>query len=128
MAMATDQFHPIPKRAGQAIPANYESPLETPASDPGSSMADGADWAREADRPAGFDRFTYVQERLRRLGATHYTLTTWGDAGELYRFECRVAVDGNPDYNRHFEARDGDALQAMSDVLTQVETWNASRR
>ena len=61
------------------------------------------------------------------IGATYYLLETWGRNGELYRFHCKMAVAGNPDYTRHFEATDSDASRAMQQVLEQVEAWRAGR-
>jgi hypothetical protein len=65
--------------------------------------------------------------RIRQLGATYYLLETWGDRGQLYRFYCKMAVGGNPDYSRYFEATDADALAAMDKVLREVEDWRAAR-
>jgi len=73
------------------------------------------------------DRFTYVLDRLRELGATYYLLETWGNEGQRFRFHCKMAIGGNPSYTRHFEASDRDALQAMARVLTEVEGWRAGR-
>jgi hypothetical protein len=73
------------------------------------------------------DRFTAMERKLREYGATYYLLETWGNEGELYRFHCKMAVGNNPNYTRHFEATDRDALQAMSQVLERVESWRASR-
>ena len=77
---------------------------------------------------ASVDQFTYVQERLRELGATRYLLEYWGDQRELYRFYCRIAIGGNANYTHYFEATDSDPLEAMSRVLRQVEAWRATRR
>ena len=71
------------------------------------------------------DRFTEMERRLREYGATYYLLETWGNAGELYRFHCRMAVANGGSYSRHFEATDRDALKAMADVLAQVEAWRS---
>jgi len=73
------------------------------------------------------DRFTAIQRRLREHGATYYLLETWGNAGELYRFHCKMAVGNNPNYTRHFEATDRDPLRAMNVVLERVEAWRAGR-
>jgi hypothetical protein len=73
------------------------------------------------------DRFVYIQDRLRHLGATYYLLESWGSQGELYRFYCKMAVGGNSTYNRYFEATDADALQAMAKVLAEVEAWKSGR-
>jgi len=73
------------------------------------------------------DRFTYIQTRLRELGATYYLLETWGSEGQYFRFHCRMAVGGSQGYARHFEATEADALQAMARVLEEVESWRGSR-
>lgn len=64
-----------------------------------------------------------IQLRLRELGATYYLLETWGNGEELYRFSCKMAIEGNTGFVRHFEAVDADPLRAMLLVLRQVETW-----
>jgi hypothetical protein len=71
------------------------------------------------------DPFTQVQQRLRALGAIHYSLETWGDSGEAYRFQCRMSAGHN--YSRHFEATDVDPLRVMQTVLNDVESWKSGR-
>ena len=73
------------------------------------------------------DRFTAMERKLREYGAIYYLLETWGNEGELYRFHCRMALANNPNYTRHFEATDRDALKAMAQVLARVEAWRAGR-
>lgn len=73
------------------------------------------------------DLFLQVQQRLRALGATHYSLETWGTTGEAYRFHCRMAAGHDLNYSRHFEATDVDALRVMQTVLQEVEAWKAGR-
>ena len=73
------------------------------------------------------DRFTYIQTRLRELGATYYLLESWGSDGQYFRFHCRMSVGGSQGYARHFEATESDALQAMARVLEEVESWRGSR-
>ncbi len=73
------------------------------------------------------DRFTVMERKLREYGATYYLLETWGNDGELYRFHCKMAVGNNPNYTRHFEATDRDALRAIAQVLERVESWRAGR-
>lgn len=72
------------------------------------------------DVPMGFDD---IQLRLRELGASYYLLESWGSQRQLYRFSCKMAVGGNTDFTRYFESADADPLQAMLQVLRQVETW-----
>ncbi len=75
--------------------------------------------------PAPTDRFLYVLERFRELGAVYYLLETWGNSGQYFRFHCRMAIGGSPSHTRYFEATDPDAMQAMTKVLSEVETWRA---
>jgi hypothetical protein len=100
-------------RDGGNIPAGYVAPVPAP---PSETTNPGADW------------FTWTQQRLRDLGATYYLLETWGRNGELYRFHCNMAIAGNPDYTRHFEATDASAGKAMRAVLEQVEAWRYGRQ
>ena len=77
---------------------------------------------------AEVDQFTHIQSRLRQLGASYYLLESWGNGQQLYRFYCRVAVEGNPDFTHCFEATDSDPLRAMAQVLQQIETWQTGRQ
>jgi hypothetical protein len=76
---------------------------------------------------ANNDWFSDAQLRLRELGATYYLLESWGRRGELYRFHCKVAIAGNPDYTRHFECTDAEPARAMQTVLREVEIWRSAR-
>jgi len=69
-----------------------------------------------------------IQERLQKMGATYYVLESWGNDQQLYRFCCKMAVAGNADYVHCFEATHSDPLQAMQQVLQQVETWRGGMR
>lgn len=80
-----------------------------------------------AAAPGQTDRFTAMERKLREYGATYYLLETWGNDGELYRFHCKMAIGNNPNYTRHFEATDRDALKAMAQVLEKVEWWREGR-
>lgn len=93
------------------------------AVDPAVGLSDPPAQARST-----VDQFTYIQARLRELGATYYLLESWGSREQLYRFYCKVAVGGNPNYTHYFEATGSDPLQAMAQVLRQVEGWRAGRR
>ncbi len=91
---------------------------------PGNVSAAASHLACPIEQPDGF---TEMERKLREYGATYYLLETWGKEGELYRFHCRMAVSNNAQYTRHFEATDHNALQAMADVLKQVEAWRAGQ-
>jgi hypothetical protein len=95
-------------------------PGRRPSPPPGSDLT-----AAPPLSPATSDPFASIQQRLRELGSTYYLLETWGSRGDYYRFHTRIAVGGNPDYARHFEATDTEALGAMAKVLEQVEAWRS---
>jgi hypothetical protein len=73
------------------------------------------------------DSLPRIQQRLHELGATYSLLESWGAQGQLYRFYCKVAVGGNANYTRYFEATDADPVRAMNIVLEQVEAWRGER-
>jgi hypothetical protein len=73
------------------------------------------------------ERFVALQQRLRELGATYFLLESWGAQGQLYRFYCKIAIGGNTNYTRYFEATDSEPLAAMNKVVQQIEAWRAGR-
>jgi hypothetical protein len=73
------------------------------------------------------DSFTQIQQRLRQLGATYYLLETWGNQRELYRFYCEIPIGGSPNFVHHVEATHAEPLQAMAQVLQEVESRQAAR-
>ncbi len=126
-ATALDPPPPAPSRPGEGnqppaagvVPAHYET-----AVDPGPPPA--ALSPPSPPRAAENDPFTSIQNRLRQLGATYYLLESRGDQQQQYRFYCKMAVGGNRNYTRCFEAVDAEPLRAMSQVLQQVETWTSA--
>jgi hypothetical protein len=89
-----------------------------------------------ADRPAPAphasastppSQFRSIEQQLRAWGATYYLLEHWSNQGPLYRFHCRMSIDGLKHYNQHFEAVADDPEAAMQDVLQQVRAWRAPR-
>ena len=111
---------PVPPSAG--IVAGYDSPLDRPDYASVASETGGPIGLRSGGLPPS-DQFGYVEKRLRQLGATYYLLESWGGQRQLYRFYCRMAIGGNSNYTRYFEATDPDALGAMGKVLAEVEAW-----
>lgn len=69
------------------------------------------------------DRLQELGVRLQRLGATYYVLESWGNDQQLYRCYCKAAVAGSADYTHCFEAIHADPLEAMRQVVRQVEAW-----
>lgn len=121
-------------------PASWDTPMQAELPDSGRGVPEwggpggvvAADYHQAAvtprsvgPRPEG-DRFAAVQDRLRELGATYYLLESPGADG-IFRFYCEVAVGGNANYHRCFEASDRDALRAMERVLADVEAWRNGR-
>jgi hypothetical protein len=99
---------------------SHPAPIVAPAL-PGTSSGTTCAAANATD-------YREIQKRLQRLGATYYVLESWGDNQQLYRFCCKMAVAGNADYVHCFEATHSDPLQAMQQVLQQVERWRGDVR
>jgi hypothetical protein len=119
-----------PQRPSGAIPSAPQQPFSYPTGPPAMPGHDGAASAANHATPRTLeqpDRFTVMERKLREYGATYYLLETWGNEGELYRFHCKMAVGNNPNYTRHFEATDRDALSAIGQVLQRVESWRAGK-
>jgi len=62
---------------------------------------------------------------LRALGAVYYLLERWGEDGQIYRFQCRMAMNQDPNHFCSFQATDRMPLAAMQQVLAQIETWRS---
>ena len=45
----------------------------------------------------------------------------------MYRFYCKMAIDGNPNFTRYFDHTGPDPVQAMQGLLAQVEAWRAQQ-
>jgi hypothetical protein len=125
------------------VPANYvtsepatsrersASPLSVlPPTAVAGAPADavGGPVSLQSPAPQARDPFSQVQQQLRQWGATYYLLESWGGSQQLYRFYCKMAVGGNPNFTRYFEAIDSDPLHAMRQVLQQVESWRAGQQ
>jgi hypothetical protein len=116
-----------PASASEAPPFAQSPSVErqpAPISAPPLAAA-SAETARAAAAPSDYRE---IQTRLQKLGATYYVLESWGNDEQLYRFCCKMAVAGNADYIRCFEATHADPLQAMQQVLNQVESWRGTTR
>jgi hypothetical protein len=114
-----ERFRPL---ASSVVPADYQSTVETRIpSVPGISTQN--DQGYNVNSRAEANPFIAIQDRLRQLGATYYLLETWGNQRQFYRFYCQMAVGGNADYTHYFEAINSNPMEAMGDVLRQVEAW-----
>jgi hypothetical protein len=102
------------------VPVGYQ---ETSAAAPPVVHVAGAS---AAAMPAG-DAFRAIQDRLQQMGATYYLLESWGTRQQMYRFYCKMAIGGSADYTRYFEATSDDPLQAMKQVLREVEAWREGK-
>jgi hypothetical protein len=120
-----------PSGHSSLVPVASAGPVQTCSGSACPSRPSGAERGTHAlpvRAPSATDQFTYIQRRLRELGATYYLLETWGAQGQYFRFHARIAIGGSPDYSRRFEATDTDALRAMAKVLEQVEAGQATSR
>ena len=113
----------VPPNMANMVPLDALAEARTTAGSAGATAAAG----RSPEASATADPFSYTQDRLRKMGATYYLLESWGGQQRLYRFYCKMAVGGNPNYTRYFEAIEPDPLRAMSQVLQQVENWRLGR-
>ncbi|MGA2062683.1 MAG: hypothetical protein ABSG67_19600 [Thermoguttaceae bacterium] len=98
--------------ASNIVPADYQTAVEPNINNKGYNSG-------QTDT----NPFMTMQDRLRWLGATYYLLETWGNQRQFYRFYCQMSVGGNSSYTRYFEAINANPLEAMADVLRQVEGW-----
>jgi hypothetical protein len=105
-------FDRTPKSKNPIAPVSYQVALE-PFSPPQNTSGSGF---------STNERLIQIQDQLRRLGATYYLLESWGNQADYYRFCCKIAVGGNPNFTRHFQATHSDPLEAMLAVLRQVES------
>jgi hypothetical protein len=113
----------VPNWPGQPA-ANRPADASSMNSIPGSSLSPLAGQANLVPPPINStDQFTQYVRRLQELGAVYYLLETWGERGQLFRFYCKVAVGGNPNYTRYFDAADADPLVAMGKVVQQIMAW-----
>jgi hypothetical protein len=102
----------VSQPASNIVPADYQTPVEPNINNKGYNSG-------QTDA----NPFMSMQDRLRRLGATYFLLETWGNQRQFYRFYCQMSVGGNSSYTRYFEAINANPLEAMTDVLRQVESW-----
>ena len=94
-----------------------------PRADLPGSPAVQAEQAAPRDPRTASEDFQQIEHRLRELGATYYLLETWGNAGQMYRFHCKVSPSANPGQSQQFDATDSDPLRAMRKVQEQVEQY-----
>lgn len=122
---STRGFSPAPLAApaqSGVVPAGFQMPAD---SRPNGALA--ATFPSESGTGAAqfsTEPFRSIQDRLREMGATYYLLESWGNQQQMYRFYCKMAVGGNPNYTHYFEDVESDPLQAMRQVLRQVENWH----
>ena len=114
------ELNPLPAD-GQAQAARFD----TPAGARGAVVTPLSGAAPARDPRVENEGFQQIERRLRELGATYYLLETWGNAGQTYRFHCKVSVAGHPNQTRHFDGTDNEPLRAMRKVLEQVEQYRA---
>lgn len=67
-----------------------------------------------------------MEQRLRELGAVYSLLEMWGDQNSRYRYHCRIAMAGNRQITRSFEANGTSPEDAMGQVLQSVESFRTT--
>ena len=67
-----------------------------------------------------------VEQRLCELGAVYSLLEMWGDQNSRYRYHCRIAMAGNRQITRSFEANGTSPEDAMGQVLQAVEAFRTT--
>jgi hypothetical protein len=100
----------------QFVPTTASGDQKPAAGGPGD-LADGGGASPAPNQPAQIER------RLQQLGATYYRLEEWGNQGGVYRFICDMPIGNDLRLARSFQAIRGDQLEAMADVLRQVEAF-----
>lgn len=141
-ASETDALPPLdlslplrhPAQEAAAMPEPITAPLEPPRAEPPAHLTAARVEPAPRPEPAASAEegasLRAIQRELRTLGATDCVLETWGNGGDLYRFQADVAVHDDPNYHRNFQALHADPLAAMREVLAQVRDWRSreSRR
>jgi hypothetical protein len=112
----------VAARTALARPTTPAAPT-VPAASPGADASSSG----HPETSTQVDYFSQIQQRLRQLGATYYLLETWGNQRDLFRFYCEVPIGGSPNFVHHFEATHAEPLQAMAQVLREVESRQAVR-
>ena len=88
----------------------------------------------ETGEPSRFDSLdqeSAIKAELQTLGCRSCVLESWGEQGELYRFQVKMALipgEGASSYShRFFSAVAGDATSAMREVLDEVKVWRVEQ-
>jgi len=92
----------------------------TSSADSFPSNPDGSD----AGATSAGDPFTWQSavQRLRDFGIEDYHLQP-GHQPELFHFSCLLEPSDNPSVIHRFEAESSQPLEAVRDVVTQIESW-----
>lgn len=117
----------------RTVPASYNEPAAAapPFAEAASPVNSGQMAIVPVVRQTSDARFEQIQQRLRSLGAIGCCLKWLGSSRQFYQFQCemplggtsRGAVTGAPTAVRHFESTSDNSLQAMENVLAEIEAW-----
>jgi hypothetical protein len=108
-------IEPSPARPDREAPRF----VPTAASEAGSRR----ETASRVESSAAPQRQESIERRLQQLGASYYRLEEWGNRRECFRFLCELPIGNDPNLAREFQAVRADGLEAMADVLRQVEAF-----
>jgi hypothetical protein len=110
LATQSLQAQPSPRPMQTAAPVHLIRTLASETTTPAPApTASGLTW-REATR------------RLEEIGITDYRLER-GNTPERFLFACRFSPGGDERIVQRFEAEAAEPLEAVEDVLEQVERW-----
>lgn len=114
----------LANRASDEISPSSLDRLSEP-DDPPAPFAASPEPSIAAERTA--ERFEAIPKRLQELGAEYLKLESVTGSDMRYRFRCTVPLPGSEAYGRQFDVTAADPVEAMQQVLAQVETWQAAR-
>jgi hypothetical protein len=111
------QPQPEHPRAGAGIKGYSRHP--NPGQNPGSTPAAGVGLA---------DQLTWREAvaRLNKLGVQKFQLSQTEEP-YVFQFVCDLSRPDNPRVTHRFEAKAGEPLKAVENVIQQVESWSAQQ-
>jgi hypothetical protein len=116
---------PVARTAAPAQPAQTQPsprPMQTAAPQPLIRTLEGADATPAPAATATGLTWREATRRLEEVGITDYRLER-GDMSDRFLFVCRFSPGGDERIVQRFEAEAAEPLEAVENVLAQVESW-----
>jgi hypothetical protein len=114
-------IEPSPAKADREAPQFVRTTASGDRGSAAGSQAEKVSSARVLSAPPV--QPDQIERRLQQLGASYYRLEEWGNQAGVYRFICEMPIGNDPRLARSFEAIHADRMEAMADVLRQVEAF-----